>query len=152
MSDNNVRFQAYIDGEPVGELQDLRRETRIAIFADQEQLFEGIVKDFKAQGIDVDVVRRDDPIVVGAGPRYRSSLEAVRLGFEGGKTVLLDEMALPVLPDLSVIDRLLKPRDRSVKATTYVEPPLTHHDLERIAAAKAKRARKAAKLRKENKQ
>jgi hypothetical protein len=127
-------------------------ETRIAIFSDQEQIFEGLVQDFKAQGIDVEVVRRDDPIVVGAGPRYHGSFDAVRFGFEGGKAVLLDEMMPLVLPDLSVIDRLLKPRDRSIKATTYVEPKqLTQQDRDRMAAAEAKRARKAAKLRKETK-
>lgn len=120
---------------------------RIAIFSDQEQMFEGIVEDFKAHGIEVEVVRRDDPIVIGAGPSYRHSLDAVRFGFEGHKAVPLDPLELPPMLPQTHLERL----QQAFRGVRHEEPvkQLTQQDQERMAAADAKRARKAAKLRKE---
>jgi hypothetical protein len=124
-------------------------ETRIAIFSDQEQIFEGLVQDFKAQGIDVEVVRRDDPIVIGAGLMYHGSFDAVRFGFEGGKAVLLDPLVLPPMLEPTHLERLQR-ASRGVRHDAPVKE-ITQQDRDRMAAAEAKRARKAAKLRKETK-
>jgi hypothetical protein len=130
-------------------------ETRITILSDDEVLFEGIVKDFKAQGIDVTFERPADAervVILAGGPSYRHSLDALRFSYEGAR-VVLRHPELPPMPDLSPIERLMLEREPRFKLKPYGEQPkeLTQQDRDRMAAAEAKRARKAAKLRKETK-